>query len=70
MQAGVKVFENNKGAVDLARNPRSSRCMKHIDVRTHFIRHVIWKKNQCWTGAMKQAHAGVLSKPFDTELAR
>ena len=33
---GIGVFEDNKGAIDLAENPLSSSNSKHIDVRYHF----------------------------------
>ena len=33
----IGVFEDNKGAIDLAKNPLSSSNSKHIDARYHFL---------------------------------
>ena len=37
----TKVFEDNQGAIKLARNPGSSKRTRHIDIRYHFIREII-----------------------------
>lgn len=37
----IGVFEDNKGAIDLAKNPLSSSNSKHIDVRYHFLRELV-----------------------------
>ena len=37
----IGVFEDNKGAIDLAKNPLSSSHSKHIDVRYHFLRELV-----------------------------
>ena len=39
----IGVFEDNKGAIDLAKNPLSSSNSKHIDVRYHFLRELVGK---------------------------
>ena len=36
----ISVYEDNKGAIDLAKNPLSSSNSKHIDVRYHFLREL------------------------------
>ena len=36
----IGVYEDNKGAIDLAKNPLSSSNSKHIDVRYHFLREL------------------------------
>ena len=37
----VVVFEDNKGAIDVAKNILSSSNSKHIDVRYHFLRELV-----------------------------
>ena len=44
---GIGVFEDNKGAIDLAKNPLSSSNSKHIDVRYHFPRELVRKEDLC-----------------------
>ena len=39
----IGVFEDNKGAIDLAKNPLSSSNSKHIDARYHFLRCLVGK---------------------------
>ena len=36
----ISVYKDNKGAIDLAKNPLSSSNGKHIDVRYHFLREL------------------------------
>ena len=36
----ISVYEDNKGAINLAKNPLSSSNSKHIDVRYHFLREL------------------------------
>ena len=36
----ISVYEDNKGAIDLAKNPLSSSNSKHIDARYHFLREL------------------------------
>ena len=43
----IGVFEDNKGAIDLAKNPLSSSNSKHIDVRYHFLRELVGKGDLC-----------------------
>ena len=43
----IEVFEDNKGAIDLAKNPLSSSNSKHIDVRYHFLRELVGKGDLC-----------------------
>ncbi|CAN0472463.1 unnamed protein product, partial [Discosporangium mesarthrocarpum] len=40
----VYVLEDNKGAIDLAKNPLSSGKTKHIEIRHHFIRNLVADK--------------------------
>ena len=37
----IGVFEDNKGAIDLAKNPLRSSNSKNIDVRYHFLRELV-----------------------------
>ncbi|CAN0504146.1 unnamed protein product, partial [Discosporangium mesarthrocarpum] len=41
---GMPSVYYNKGAIDLAKNPLSSGRTKHIEVRHHFIRDLVDKK--------------------------
>lgn len=41
---GIRVLEDNEGAIALAENPVSSSKSKHIDVRHHFLRELVEKK--------------------------
>ena len=38
------VFEDNQGAVQLPQNPITNSNSKHIDVRQHFIRELVGRK--------------------------
>ncbi|CAB1117620.1 unnamed protein product [Ectocarpus sp. CCAP 1310/34] len=40
----IPVFEDNQGAIQLAQNPNSNSNSKHIDVRHHFIRELVGRK--------------------------
>ncbi|CAB1100747.1 unnamed protein product [Ectocarpus sp. CCAP 1310/34] len=40
----IPVFEDNQGAIQLAQNPISNSNSKHIDVRHHFIRELVGRK--------------------------
>ena len=40
----VFLFNDNKGAISLARNPVNHNQHKHIDIRYHFIREVVSKQ--------------------------
>ena len=40
----IPVFEDNEGAVQLAQNTITSSNSKHIDVRHHFLREVVGRK--------------------------
>ncbi|CAB1118653.1 unnamed protein product [Ectocarpus sp. CCAP 1310/34] len=40
----IPVFEDNQGAIQLAQNPISNSNSKHIDVRNHFLRELVERK--------------------------
>ncbi|CAB1113034.1 unnamed protein product [Ectocarpus sp. CCAP 1310/34] len=40
----IPIFEDNQGAIQLAQNPISNSNSKHIDVRHHFLRELIERK--------------------------
>ena len=41
------MFEDKKGAIDLAKNPLSSSNSKHINVRYHFLRELVGQGGLC-----------------------
>ena len=43
----TSVYEDNKGAIDFAKNPLSSSNSKHMDVRYHFLRELPVVTSQC-----------------------
>ena len=40
----IPVFEDNQGAIQIAKNPVTNSNSKHIDVRHHFIRELVARK--------------------------
>ena len=40
----IPVFEDNEGAIQIAKNPVTNSNSKHIDVRHHFIRGLVARK--------------------------
>ena len=42
---GIGVFQDNKGAIGLAKNSLSSSNSKHLDVRYHFLRELKGKRD-------------------------
>ena len=40
----VPVFEDSEGAVQLAQNPISNSNSRHIDVRHHFLRELVGRR--------------------------
>lgn len=43
-KATIKIYGDNKGSIDLANNEKSHRRSRHIDIRYHFIREKIVRK--------------------------
>ena len=39
------LFEDNQGSIALAKNPKDHSRAKHIDIKYHFVRHAVEKKN-------------------------
>ena len=59
----IGVFEDNKGAIDLAKNPVSSSNSKNIDVRYHFLRELVGKGDLCVKySRTEDHHADILTK--------
>ena len=64
----IGVFEDNKGAIDLAKNPLSSSNSKHIDVRYHFLRELVGKGDLCVKYLRTEdQHADILTKAIARE---
>ena len=40
----IPLFGDNQGSIFLASNPVQEKCIKHIDLRYHFIRNVVQNK--------------------------
>ena len=61
--SGIRVLEDNAGAIALADNPISSSNSKHIDVRHHFLRELVDKmKIEVEHVGSEEQHADVLTK--------
>lgn len=45
--AQTKVFDDNQGAIALARNPVNRQRCKHIDIKYHFIREAVKSGRIC-----------------------
>ena len=59
----LRVLEDNQGAIALAENPLSSSNSKHNDVRHHFIRDLVEKKEGCIEHVdSEEQHADILTK--------
>ncbi|CAM9770030.1 unnamed protein product [Discosporangium mesarthrocarpum] len=63
---GIGVYEKNKGATDLAKNPLSTERTKHIDVRYHFEKLVQSKDIGTYHVSTERQAADVLTKAIDT----
>ena len=64
----VPVFEDNKGAVQLAQSPVTNSNSKHIGVRHHFLRELV-ANGTISIAHVRSAwqHAGFLTKPSSVE---
>lgn len=40
-EEAVKIYEDNQGAIALAKNPEFHKRSKHIDIRYHFVREKV-----------------------------
>ena len=64
----IGVFEDNKGAIDIAENPLSSSNSKHIDVRYHFLRELIASGDISVKYLQSgEQHADILTKAIERE---
>ena len=64
----IGVFEDNRGAMDLAKNPLSSSNNKHIDVRYHFLRELVGKGDLSVKYLRTEdQHADILTKAIPRE---
>ena len=62
------MFEDKKGAMDLAENPLSSSNSKHIDVRYHFLRELVGKGDLCVKYLRTEdQHADILTRAIARE---
>ncbi|CAB1101212.1 unnamed protein product [Ectocarpus sp. CCAP 1310/34] len=59
----IPVFEDNQGAIQLAQNPISNSNSKHIDLRHHFIRELVGRKEiPIFHAESAHQHADFLTK--------
>lgn len=61
----VPLFEDNEGSIQIAKNPVSNSNSKHIDVRHHFLRELVERKElDIIHVASEYQHADFLTKPL------
>ncbi|CAM9606791.1 unnamed protein product [Pylaiella littoralis] len=64
----IPVFEDNEGAIQLAKNPITNSNSKHIDVRQHFLRELVARGELSITHVPSQfQHADFLTKSLPVE---
>ncbi|CAB1105338.1 unnamed protein product [Ectocarpus sp. CCAP 1310/34] len=65
----IPVFEDNQGAIQLAKNPISNSNSEHIDVRHHFIRELVGRKEiSIFHVESAYQHANFLTRHFTSEI--
>ena len=64
----IPVFEDNEGAVQLAKNPITNSNSKHIDVRHHVLRDLVRRRNKSMIHVTSSVqHADFLTKAIPRE---
>ena len=59
----IPLFEDNEGALQIAKHPISNSNSKHIDVRHHFLRELVERKEiEIIHVASQYQHADFLTK--------
>ena len=59
----IAMYEDNEGAIQIAKHPISNSNSKHIDVRHHFLRELVERKEiEIIHIASQYQHADVLTK--------
>ena len=66
----IGVFEDNQGAIDLAKNPLSSSNSKHIDVRYYFLHKSVGDYLRVKYLRTEDQHADILTKAIARESVR
>ena len=62
------MFEDNKRAIDVVKNPLSSSNSKHIDVRYYFLRELVGKGDLCVKySRTEDQHADIFTKAIARE---
>ena len=62
------MFEDNKGAIDLAKNSLSSSNSKNVDVRYHFLRELVRRRDLSVKYLRTEdQHADILTKAVARE---
>ena len=65
----ITLMKDKKGAKAMAENPLSLGRSKHIDVRRHFIRELVWRKElKVVHGESEWQHADILTKALHVTL--
>ena len=61
----TKLHEDNQGSISLSKNPKSHSRTKHIDIKFHYVREAVEKKEiniiYCATETMT---ADIMTKPL------
>ena len=65
----VPVFEDNQGAMQLSKHPVSNSNSKHIDVRRHFLRELVYQGDIIVNHVpYKNQHANILTNVLAFDL--
>ncbi|GJX57230.1 hypothetical protein Tco_0287127 [Tanacetum coccineum] len=64
----IPIMYDNKGAIDLSKNPVQYSCTKHIEIRHHFLRDNVQKGNISIEKVLSEDNiADIIAKPFKCE---
>ncbi|GJW39666.1 hypothetical protein Tco_0065511 [Tanacetum coccineum] len=64
----IPIMCDNKGAIDLSKNPVQHSCTKHIEIRHHFLRDNVQKGNISIEKVSSEDNiADILTKPLKRE---
>ena len=68
-QDTMVVYCDNSSAINISKNPINHSRTKHIEIRYHFIRDLVERKNVALEYIpTERQNAGIFTKPFDRSL--